>query len=36
MKYRDQYVPYKLKVTKGCFDKISDLNDKRTAYKFFI
>ena len=28
MKYRDQYVLYKLKVTKGCFDKISDLNDK--------
>lgn len=28
MKYRDQYVLYKLKVAKGCFDKISDLNDK--------
>ena len=34
MKYRGKIVPYKVKVTKAFFDKISNPDDKRTAPNF--
>ena len=36
MKYRAKIVPYKLKVTKAYYDKISNSNDKWTAPKFLF